>query len=471
MARKRGLQCLVAQSVEQLGSGSDLFSIFSQRSVDPLSPVVAPRVMSMSTRMIGSLVAGFALGALAASNQASALLALAPVVRPLGTLWINAILMTVIPLVVASLVVSVSSMADSRLVGSIGWRAVVVLLAMLVGGAVVSALVSPALVAWLPVDAASAAALRAVNAPGAGVASPTPPTLAQWFSALVPPNAIRAASDGAMLPLVVFTLAFALALTRVPPELRRIPVAFFDAIAQAMLVLLGWIIRAGPVGVFALAYTLGAQAGMNAAGAIGLYIALSATLCLAATALLYGLTAAVGRVSLRRFARAAAPAQAVAASTRSSLAALPAMLRAAGLELSLPPVVGGVFLPFAVATFKFTSPLTYIAAACFLARIYGVPLETGRLVSTIPLAVAMSLGVPGVPGGWITAAPVFLSVGLPADVIGVLIAVDAVPDVFRTLGNVTADLAAATLVGRYAERGAPEEQGIVPIGPLSRAES
>jgi proton glutamate symport protein len=164
------------------------------------------------------------------------------------------------------------------------------------------------------------------------------------------------------------------------------------------------------------------------------------------------LALAVGRVPLARFARAAAPAQAVAASTRSSLAALPTMLRAAEGELGLHPVAAGVFLPFAVATFKFTSPLAYIAATCFMARLFGLELGPGRLLALAPLAVTMSMGVPGVPGGWFTAAPVLAAVGVPVEAVGILIAVDTIPDIFRTLGNVTADLASATVVGRYARR-------------------
>ena len=117
--------------------------------------------------------------------------------------------------------------------------------------------------------------------------------------------------------------------------------------------------------------------------------------------------------------------------------------------------------PFAVATFKYTSPLAYIGAASFLAHALGIELGTVRLLALVPLSVAMSLGVPGVPGGWFTAAPVFVAAGLPAEVIGVLLAVDTIPDIFRTLGNVTGDLAAATLVGRLTS-GRTEESALEP---------
>jgi len=268
----------------------------------------------------------------------------------------------------------------------------------------------------------------------------------------MPSNVVRAAADGAMLPLVVFSLVFALALARVDAEPRRLALGFFEAVGQAMLVVLGWVIRAAPIGVFALALSLGSQVGVTAAGVIATYVMLSVALCLGTTAALYAVAVIGGGIPLRRFAQAAAPSQAVGASTRSSLAALPAMLQAAESELGLPPMVGGVFLPFAVATFKFTSPVAYIGAACFLAHALGVELGTLRLVSLIPLAVAMSLGVPGVPGGWFTATPVFVAAGLPPESIGILIAVDTIPDIFRTLGNVTADLAAATVVARLVPR-------------------
>jgi Na+/H+-dicarboxylate symporter len=402
--------------------------------------------------VLAALVAGFAIGVIATATSSSWLLSLTTMARPVGTLWVNAVLMTVIPLVVSSLIVSVTAAAESGLVRAVGLRSVLLLALLLFSGAALSALVAPALVAWLPVDAAAADALRAT----VGAATPTSPPatlgVAQWVASLAPPNVVKAAADGALLPLVVFTIAFALALTRIDASHARHVLDFLDAVMRATGVLLSWIISAAPIGVFALALSLGTQSGAAVAGALARYIALTVALCLVATAGVYVIALAGGRVSAARFARAVAPAQVVAASSRSSLAALPAMLRAAEGPLALPAVAGGVFLPFTVATFKFTSPLAYLAATCFMARLFGVELGTARLLALAPLAVALSMGVPGVPGGWLTAAPIFAAAGLPVEVVGVLLAVDTIPDVFRTVGNVTADLAAATVVGHYARR-------------------
>lgn len=408
--------------------------------------------MPPTARVLIGLLVGLGLGILAAAARLTPLLTLVDLFRPLGALWVNAILMTVVPLVVASLVVSLASVADSRVVGTLGWRAITVLSTLLFAGGMASALLTPAIVKWLPNDVGTVTALRAAMGAGPSAALPVPASLAQWVGSLMPSNVVRAAADGAMLPLVVFSLVFALALARVDAEPRRLALGFFEAVGQAMLVVLGWVIRAAPIGVFALALSLGSQVGVTAAGVIATYVMLSVALCLGTTAALYAVAVIGGGIPLRRFAQAAAPSQAVGASTRSSLAALPAMLQAAESELGLPPMVGGVFLPFAVATFKFTSPVAYIGAACFLAHALGVELGTLRLVSLIPLAVAMSLGVPGVPGGWFTATPVFVAAGLPPESIGILIAVDTIPDIFRTLGNVTADLAAATVVARLVPR-------------------
>src|SRR5690349_17895697 len=143
--------------------------------------------MSLTTRVLAGLVAGFALGAAVASTSLAQ--ALPAFVRPLGALWMNALLMTVVPLVVASLILSVTAAADSRLLGAIGWRAILLLALLLFAGAILAAIVSPTLVALLPVDATSTQALRATLgatvAPGAAV---PPPSLGQWVASLAPSN-------------------------------------------------------------------------------------------------------------------------------------------------------------------------------------------------------------------------------------------------------------------------------------------
>ena len=282
------------------------------------------------------------------------------------------------------------------------------------------------------------------------------PTVGQWLVDLVPTNPIKAAADGAMLPLIVFTLLFALAASRLAASQREPLVAFFRAVADASLVLVRWVLAFAPVGVFALALPLATRLGAAAAGAVASYVAITAVATTAFMVLvLYPAAALFGGVSLDRFARAALPAQAVAFSSRSSLAALPAMIETSRARLALPESVTTFFLPLAASTFRVGGAVGQTIGALFIARLYGVTLDAGAIAAVVATVVVMTFGIPGVPGGSIVAmVPVLLSAGVPVEGVGILIGVDTIPDMFRTTTNVTGDLVAATIVGRGGVPGA-----------------
>ena len=407
------------------------------------------RRASPTTRAVVALVLGLLLGVLVRASGSAALGAAAAAVEPLGTLWVNAVRMTLVPLVVSLLITAVTGAPDLRLVGRVGARALALFLALLAGAALLAALVLPPLFARMPLSAAAAAALRASSG-----AAPAPagevPTLAGWITSLVPVNPVQAAAEGAMLPLVVFALLFAVAATRAAPESRASILGLFRAVADAMLVLVGWVLALAPVGVFALALGMGAELGLAAAGAVGYYVlVLCATVALG-TLLLYPVAAFGGRTTMRRFARAAAPAQAVAVSTRSSIASLPALISGARTTLGDRPAVTGFVLPLAVSTFKINTPIADLAGPLFIAQLYGVALGPAQIATMALLAIAMSFSNPGIPSGGMFAvtAPVLLAVGLPVEGIGLLIAADAIPDIFNTVINVTGDMAVATILSR-----------------------
>jgi proton glutamate symport protein len=214
-------------------------------------------------------------------------------------------------------------------------------------------------------------------------------------------------------------------------------------------VLVRWIIALAPIGVFALMLALGARMGTSGAGALGYYVILVSVLLAAQALLLYPLARLAGGVSVTRFARAALPAQAVAVSTRSSLAALPALVDGAEQVLRLPPAVAGFVLPLAVSVFKFSAPLSSVVGTLFVARLYQVDLTSLQVAFVALAAVALSFSTPGIPAGnLVVLAPVFGSLGLPLEGLGVLIALDVIPDTIKTTGNVTANLAVATIVAR-----------------------
>jgi proton glutamate symport protein len=270
-----------------------------------------------------------------------------------------------------------------------------------------------------------------------------------------------------MLPLIVFTAVFAFALTRTGAEHREALVRFFRAVAEAMFVVVGWLLLLAPLGVFCLVFPLAARTGAQLAGAVGAFLLVVCGLTVVAIAALYLLAALAGGVPLRRFARAAAPAQAVAFSTRSSLASLPALVEGAERGLGLPAHVTGLVLPAAVSVLKFASPIVRIAGTLFVARLYGIELGPGELAAVAAAVAALSFYSPGIPsGGLFVLAPVYLEFGLPVEGIALLIALDIIPDMFLTTANVTADLAVAAIVGRGGG-GARAEPAVGTPGPAA----
>jgi Na+/H+-dicarboxylate symporter len=361
--------------------------------------------------------------------------------------------MTVIPLVVASLVVAVATAPDRRAVGAIGVRALVLFVVVLFAGAVLAALVAPSLFALAPLDASAVLSLRAdAAASGQGVAEGARaiPTVGQWIVDLVPANVFKAASDGAILPLIVFALALGVALGVVGEESRAPVVRLFDGIADAMLVLIRWILALAPVGVLALAIPLAARVGTAAVGALAIYIAVAVGLMVAFNLLvLYPLAVLGGRVGLARFARACLPAQAVGFGSRSSLAALAPMIETTRDRLALPPAITSFFLPLAVATFRAGAAVNQTVGVIFVAYLYGNALSTSQLATIIATVVVTTFSVPAIPGGSIIVmVPVLVAAGLPVEGVGVLLAVDTIPDMFRTTTNVTGHLSVATVLGR-----------------------
>jgi Na+/H+-dicarboxylate symporter len=198
-----------------------------------------------------------------------------------------------------------------------------------------------------------------------------------------------------------------------------------------------------------LVLPLAAHAGIGLAGAVGFYIAAYSVASLVAVALLYLAVAVAGKVPIRTFARAALSPQLIAFSSSSSVASLPALVEAAERGLGLSPRVSGFVLPLAVSTFKLAAPVSWTVGASFVAWFYGVELGLAQLTTVAGAAVFLAFAAPGVPrGAFLMLTPLFLAIGLPAEGIGILIAVDAIPDLFATVLNVTGDLAAAAIVAR-----------------------
>lgn len=399
-----------------------------------------------------ALVAGIATGATVQSVASSGLLHAAEYVVMIGTLWINAIRMTVIPLVAALTIASVATSGEAAHVGRLGGRALAVFTLILLAGGFLALLVAPLAMQRLAIPPEVADRLRATVG-GAAAAVPAMPSLAQRIVDMVPVNPVKAAVDGALLPVVVFSLALGLALTRVSAERREAFVAVCRAVSDALLVVVGWVLAAAPLGVFALAVGLGAKMGAASAGAIAYYMVTLSAVLLAFTLLLYPAVAVFGRVSLARFAAAVLPAQAVAFTTRSSLAALPAVITGAQRKLGLGQDATGFTIPLAVSILRTNVPIAWVVGFLFLGKLYGVPVEVGALTMLVVTSTLIAFSVPGIPSASLfLITPVLVEYGIPAEGVGILIAVDAIPDMFKTLLNSTSHLASAAVVSRASAR-------------------
>ena len=398
--------------------------------------------------VLGSLAAGIAIGAWVDQSGNGLAHTVAVGIEGIGTLWLNALRMTVGPLVFAMLVAAVASVSDAMATGRLATRAIGWFTFLLFVAGVLAVLLTQGLLALWPVDRATADAFIAGASQGS-TGAVTSISWLDWMQQLLPPNIIAAAADNAILALVVFAILFGFAATRLPRQQRDALTGFFGAMAEAMVVIVHWVLLLAPVGVFALALGVGRQAGFRAAGLLLQYAITVAAVIALATLVIYVVIALRGRVRVAEFATAVAPVQVVAASTQSSLATLPAMIECCRERLGVAPRIASLVLPLAVAVFRYTSPLGNLAVCFFIAAMYGIEPSVLQMIGAIVVAFAVSIGSVGLPGqvSFIASvAPICGALGLPVDVLGILVAVEILPDIFRTIGNVTADVAVTVLV-------------------------
>jgi len=418
--------------------------------------------MSQATRILIALLGGLLLGiAMAewAGGWVETGLALS---EPIGTAWLNGLQMTIVPLVVSLLILGVGATADAARAGQLATRAMIGFMIILWSGAIMSAFVTPFLLTVWPLDPGAAAALKGALADTQPVGKV--PAFGAFLSAMVPSNPVTAAANNAFLPLIVFTLAFAFAITKLPKEQRETLMHLFRAIADAMLVVIGWVLALAPIGVFALAYIVGAKAGTAAFGALLHYVLIISAVGCVVWLGAYLLGTIGGKMSLMKFARATTPSQAVAISTQSSLASLPAMLRGAE-QIGVPSANSGIILPLAVAIFRSTGPAMNLAVAIYVAVWFGIPLTFQNLAAGVAVASITTLGAISLPGSisFISScAPIAAAMGVPLAPLGLLVAIETFPDIIRTLGNVTMDLAITrTLSIRAGDVGISDEDLLI----------
>ena len=412
---------------------------------------------SLSLWVLVALLAGLFAGAGAQVWGLPGGAGTADLIGAIGTLWLNALKMTIIPLVFSLLVTGVASIADAAAAGRRALRALMVFAVLLLGATVYAIFASETLHSLWPIDPEGARVLLA-GAPDASVVreSAAGGGLPAFLTSLAPANPIRAAADDAILGIVVFAIAFGFAVTRLSAARRAPLVGFFEAVSETMITIVHWVLLAAPIGVFALSMGVGLNAGLGALGTLGHYVAMVVLAQVGLILLIYVVAVPWGRIGLARFARGVIPAQVVAFSTQSSLASLPAMIEQARTTLGVSTPTAGLVLPLAVAVFRITSPVANLAVVIYVAHLHGIHLGPAAWIAGGVTALAVSVGSVGLPGQvsfFVSIAPICLAMGVPVQVLPLLLAVEVIPDIFRTIGNVTADLAAARIVeGKDADR-------------------
>ena len=368
--------------------------------------------------------------------------------RPVGTLWLRALQMTIIPLVAALLVLGIVQLASAAKASAAARRMLLLVFGVLVAGGVITAALLPWLLTMVPVPESASAFLAETPQEAQQV-----PELSDFLASLVAPNIVAAAAETAMLPLTIFFALFAVAITHLPEKQSETLLNFFHALANAMLQIIGWVLWLAPIGVFALALGVAARAGGGAFAALGHYILIVSAMGGFVLIGAYILACVLGGVSPWRFAKAVLPAQAVAVSTQSSLASLPAMLDSSG-RLGLRQSTSEFVLPLAVAIFRATSPAMNLAVAIYVAHLSGVEISPTLLAAGIGVAIIISIGSVSLPGSIsfvVSIGPIAIAMGVPVEPLALLVAVEMLPDIMRTLGNVTMNVAVTSAVDRIQE--------------------
>jgi Na+/H+-dicarboxylate symporter len=401
---------------------------------------------------IGANVIGVSTGWTLAADTLAAL-------APLGTAFIRAITMIVIPLVVASLVVGVASLGDLRALGRIGGRTVGYYLCTtavaVTIGITLSNLVQPG--SRIPEESKNALLAEYGGAAAGRIElADQAPGIVDVLLSIIPRNPIQAAANGDMLPLIFFTILFGAAAALLDERRKQALVGFFDAVNEVSMTIINWIMELAPYAVFALIAAVTAQFGLDVLKSLLLYtITVVAGLLLHAVGT-YGLAVRFlgGRKPLQFFRRVR-EAQVLGFSTSSSNATLPVTIRVAEHELGISTRVAGFVLPLGATINMDGTALYQGVAVMFIAQVFGIDLTWTQQLTVVLTATLASIGAAGVPSaGIITLALVLRQAGVPETGIALILGVDRILDMLRTSVNITGDLSASVFVSRAEEEAA-----------------
>lgn len=381
---------------------------------------------------------------------------LLPFLNFVGGAFIRAITMIVVPLVVGSLMLGVASLGDIRKLGRIGGKTVAYYLVTtaiaITIGLVLASIVKPG----SRIDPASRDALASDfmgQAEGTVEVAATKPGVWDVLLDMIPRNPIEAAAAGNMLPLIVFVLVFGAAVSLLVPERRDAILNFFAGVNDASMIIIDWIMKLAPYAVFALIAAVVSRFGLDVLQSLAIYSGVVVGGLLLHTFGTYGLMVAVlGRLNPLEFFRRIREVPLIAFSTSSSNATLPVTMETAEEKLGVSKGISSFVLPLGATINMDGTALYQGVATIFIAQVYGVELHLSALLTIVLTATLASIGTAGVPSaGIIMLILVLESIGMGGQAaagIALILGVDRILDMLRTVTNVTGDLSASLIVAR-----------------------
>lgn len=369
------------------------------------------------------------------------------VAEPIGQVFLRLLLMTVVPLVFASVVLGVAGIGDVRRLGRTGGLTLLLFVTSTALSVVVGLAIVHVVQPGSGIDAATREQLLAsyrnqasgMQATGVGM---------QTLIDIVPRNPVRAAADMNMLGLLFFSLVFGVALTLIPREQAQPLLALMESLAAVVMKIIDLVLRLAPIGVFGLVFVATTRFGWTLLEQLGVYVAVViAGLVLHAGISLSAIVLLLGRCNPLRFWSRIRAAVITAFSTSSSSATLPTSIAVAERELGIPATTAGFVLPLG-ATMNMNGTALYEGiTVLFLAQVFGVTLDLGQQCIVVLLAVLTAIGAAGVPGGSLPLLMgVLATVGVPPGSIAIILGVDRILDMCRTAVNVAGDLAVAVVI-------------------------
>lgn len=373
--------------------------------------------------------------------------------EPLGQIFLRMLIMVVVPLVFASLSLGVAGLGDVGKLGRVGLKTftyfiLVTALAAVIGLALVNLI--------RPGEGLSAEVRDRLLETYSGEASETVARARgvsfgiSTFVNIVPRNPVEAIAKYPpdMLALIFFSLVLGVALTRIPAARAQTIVRWLEGLGEAMVVIIDLVMRLAPYGVAALIFTTTARFGYDILKSLGLYVAVVVAGLLFLLIVVYSiLLKLLARMSPLAFFRKIRTIMITAFSTSSSSATLPTTIKVTHEELGVPMEICGFVLPLGATMNMNGTALFEGVTVLFLAQVFGVDLSLTAQAVVVVLSVLTAIGAAGVPGGSIPLLVFVLqTVGVPGEGIGIILGVDRLLDMCRTVLNVTGDVTAAAFI-------------------------